>query len=286
MVLHVAARWGSPELALDVIKTLQSMQVTWQEHHFAPVIEAFCRQNQVKQAFEVLGTIRDYHVTPDSGTAYPIYKAISGNVSSVDAAWKHLDDLHADGKRVDALALDVVLRAAVRIQDLQRALGIYKAYPDFNASPSIDTFNILLVGCTRVSQRQLGDKLMTEMTEAGIKPNAKTYEGVIELCLSQPTYEDAFYYLEEMKAEGFTPPPSTYVRIIKKCVLNGDSRHQLAMEEMRSLGYEIPKSLQAFIDSGGKDAEDKPDTSETFAAGRPLRREHDVSLASNTGIIL
>lgn len=267
-----------------MIRTLQSLRVTWAEHHFAPLIEAFCQNGEMEQGFEVLGTMRSYDVTPNAGTAFPLYRKVVGSLQRLDGAWKTLDELNRDGKVVDITALNVVVRAAVRLEDLQRALGIYQAFPEFNATPNVDTFNFLLAGCIHTSHRQLGDKLMNEMREAGVKPDAVTFERVITLCLTQATYEDAFYYLEEMKAQGFVPAASVYESVVRKCVLTGDPRHKLAFEEMLSYGYEVSPRLQAFVDSGGQPQEEEFVESENYASTRPTRRPRDITGAGSRGI--
>ncbi|THH33261.1 hypothetical protein EUX98_g903 [Antrodiella citrinella] len=272
-VLNVAARAGEPQLALDVIRTLQLSRIVWEEYHFAPLVEAFCKNKDLKQAVEVLGTMQDYKVTPDAGTAYPIFHTIA-TAARLDLAWQAADKVREEGKVVDVTALNAILRGAVKLKDLQRALGIYSVYSDFKASPNIDTFNILLAGCIATAHRQLGDRLLTEMKTAGIKPDAVTFQRTVILCLTQPTYEDAFFYLEEMKKEGFVPSRSLYENIIRKCVLAGDPRHKLALEEMLSQGHEVSATLEAFVNSGGEVVSSKVyhPVSDVYASTHPPRR--------------
>ena len=97
----------------------------------------------------------------------------------------------------------------------------------------------------------LGDKLIAEMREAGISPDARTYERLIVLCLTQPTYEDAFYYLEEMKTLGLHPSHAVYEAIIRKLVSVGDTRYKIALEELKECGYPVSSRLESFISSGG-----------------------------------
>ncbi len=66
---------------------------------------------------------------------------------------------------------------------------------------------------------------------------------MIYLCLTQETYEDAFFYLEEMKAAGHVPPIRTYAKIIRRCIGANDPRYKMALEEMGEIGYSAPKSL-------------------------------------------
>lgn len=250
-VLHTVGRHGISALGLDVLDVLGRMNVKWQEHHFAPVIEAFTRETKIKEALEMLSIIRGHGIDPVTETAHPIYQAIQKDSDGVDAAWAYLEQLHEEGKIVDVTALNVIIQASVAIGDLQRAVGTYKTAADLNVNPDVDSFNFLLSGCIMAEHRELGDRLLAEMKEARVKPDVRTYERLIVLCLTQPIYEDAFFYLEEMKGEGYLPPANVYEAIVRKCVQVGDTRHKLAVDEMLECGYEISPNLKSFMVSGG-----------------------------------
>lgn len=250
-VLHTAGRHGLSSLAPDVIKVLQSMNVEWAEHHFAPVVEAFCRDGDIKEALGVLELMRNNDVPPSLETASPIFEVISGSADAVDEAYGILEDMHNEGRTVDVAAFNVVIQACVALMDLQRALGTYQVAGDLAVKPNIDTYNLLLSACISASHRQLGDRLISEMREANVTPDEHTYERLIVLCLTQPTYEDAFYYLEEMKTRALRPTQAIYESIIRKCFSVGDSRHQLALDEMVEEGHEVNGRLQKFLDSSG-----------------------------------
>ncbi|EGO00063.1 hypothetical protein SERLA73DRAFT_88892 [Serpula lacrymans var. lacrymans S7.3] len=251
-VLQTAGRHGLPDLATDVIRVLRMMGVEWQEWHFAPLIESFCKVQKLKEAFGTLDIMRSNGIHPVAETTQPIFKAIAKDIDNVDGAWEILDELRNEGKVIDATAINTVIQAAISLGDLQRAVGAYKAFPDYGSKPNIETFNLLLSGCIAASHRELGNRLLLELKEASIKPDARTYERIIILCLTQASYEDAFFYLEEMKAQKFLPPISVYDSIIRTCVANGDARYSLALDEMKQCGYEVSRDLQRFISSGGK----------------------------------
>ncbi|KZT66398.1 hypothetical protein DAEQUDRAFT_675174 [Daedalea quercina L-15889] len=252
-VLHTAGRHGRSALALDAFRILGRIGVEWQEHHFAPVIEALCKEKRIKDALATLDMMRDHDITPLLETALPISNAVATDTDTVDEAWGYLEALREEGKRVDVSAINVVIRAAIILGDLQRAVGTYKAAGSLGVEPNVDTYNLLFAGCIAAKHRELGDRLLTEMKGAGVRPDARTYERLIALCLTQANYEDAFFYLEEMKAEGHAPPRSVYIALIRKCVALGDTRYRLAVEEMLECGYEVGEDLQRFIDSGGED---------------------------------
>lgn len=253
-VLHTAGRHGLSDLATDVIRVLRNLGADWQEHHFAPLVEALCKAGNLKDAFGTLDLMRSSNIFPTTITAQPIYDFLKQDIDKVDGAWELLDNLRNEGKTIDRTAINAIIRAAISLSDLQRAVGAYKAFPDYKCVPDIDTFNTLLSGCIVASHRELGNKLLLDLKGLGIKPDATTYERIIILCLTQATYEDAFFYLEEMKAQKFVPPRSVYDAIIRTCIAAGDSRHTLALDELKQCGYTVSRSLQTFIDSGGQES--------------------------------
>jgi len=251
-VLHTAGRHGLPDLAADVLCVLKTMDVELKEYHFAPLIEAFCRTNRIKEALSTLTSMRQDNIEPNADTAHSIFESIRVNTDAIDAAWDALGSLHADGQTVDITAVNVVIQASVALGDLQRAFGTYQMCTELGVKPTLDTYHFLLSGCIAARNRELGDRLITELKEAKIKPDARTYERLIVLCLSGETYEDAFFYLEEMKAEKMIPPLSLYEAIIHRCVVNKDERYILAMKELEECGYTVSRALQRVIHGDGE----------------------------------
>ncbi|KAF9461287.1 hypothetical protein BDZ94DRAFT_1283531 [Collybia nuda] len=247
VVLHTAARHGLPDLATDVLRILKVMGAPWKEHHFAPLVEAFCRAGQIKEAIVALDIMRTNEIEARMETAYPIVNIEKG-VEAVDATWAIIDELHKGGKNIDIAAFQVLIRASVFLKDLQRAVGAYKSLPEYGVSPDLPIFNLLLQGCVSASHRKLGSLLLDDMQAAKIKPDQETYVQFILLCLTQDTYEDAFFYLEEMKTASFTPPRSVYEAIIQKCLTARDTRYTIAIQEMKETGYELSDRLARQLD--------------------------------------
>lgn len=234
-----------------MIETLKALNIVWREHHIAPVIEAMCHHGEIKEAFMMLDYMRRNDIEFTKETALPIVALVKKDVDAVDDAWGKLEVIREEGHNVDVVAFNVVVEGAVALKDLQRAVGTYKGAAQLGVTPNIDTYNILLRACVDARHRPLGDRLLSDMKEAGIKPDRTTYERMVRLCLTQSMYEDAFFYLEEMKSLGMVPPLIVYESIIRKLVTVGDTRYNIALEELKECGYEVSNRLQSFISSGG-----------------------------------
>jgi pentatricopeptide repeat protein len=247
-VLHTAARHGLPDLATQVLEILKTLKTKIQEFHFAPVIEAFCKANKMKEAFQLLHLMRAYHITPLPSTSFSLFENIRRDVETIDKTYALVKQMKDAGEPVDISVLEVFLQAAIYQGDLQRALEIYESFPEFDAVPTINTLNFLLAGCVAARHRVLGDKLLDEMTnQKSIKPDLHTYEQMILLCLTQDTYEDAFFYLEEMKGAGFFPSLKIYEELVRKCVASDDPRYKIAVSEMRECNYPISPDLKEVL---------------------------------------
>ncbi|EPQ56972.1 hypothetical protein GLOTRDRAFT_127356 [Gloeophyllum trabeum ATCC 11539] len=251
-VLHTAGRSHLPELAASVIRTLKSLGATLREYHFAPLVEALCGAQRIKEAVLTIELMRENNVEPTLQTIDPLSQWARGTLDGIDVMWTALDELHEEGKTVDVMVVNALIKAAVELGELQRAVGVFQAMPSLGIKPDRTTFEELLAGCIVLRHRELGDRLLAQMKELHIKPKARTYTRLIELCLTQETYEDAFFYLEEMKAQGIKPGVEVYNAIVRKCVENNDSRYKIALEEMKECGYEVSRQLQRFISSGGQ----------------------------------
>lgn len=247
-VLQTCARHGLSDLALDVMRVLRGIGVDpWHEHHFAPLVEALCKDGKLKEALHTLGGMRKQRINPTNETVRPLTEYLQQDVDRLDSIWQTLDQWRREGNTVDVLFLNSVIQASVFLNDLQRAVSAYKSLSDYDCKPNVQTFNSLLSGCVAAKHRQLGDKLLLDLKQAAVTPNAETYEHIILLCLTQPVYDDAFFYLEEMKTQKFVPSPKVYTTITQVCVAAKDSRYSTALAEMRQCGYPLSPSLRRFL---------------------------------------
>lgn len=255
-VLNTAARHGLPSLAASVLHEFDALKVPLQEYHLAPVLEAFAVNGQIKEAFRILDLIRASGNVPSLATARPILQVIQSDPDTVDNAYTVLEELSTEGQKMDIVAANVIVEAAVSLNDIQRAIGIYKSLPTLGLTPNIDTYNLLMDVCRRVGHRELAERLFKDMADSNVKPDANTYRHFIRVQLMQTNYEEAFFYLEDMKGKGLKPTRPIYESIIRRCVSVGDSRYKLAVEEMEQMGYDIMSGLQQYIDSGGASGRD------------------------------
>lgn len=240
-VLSVAAEHAHPALAVSVFDELAKISVAWDERHFLPLIQAYVRAEDIRQAFIVLNIMRERSVTPPTiRSIETLVQAIAVDTKSLDTAYFILEDLaKQEGQKVDLVAFSSLLEACVRLKDASRAVATYQDAAKFGVTPDLETFNILLRAVQQVAHIDLMMTILKDMKAAGLSPNEETFTAVILTCVLQPPpqHEAAFPYLEDMKAHGYIPSSGIYQAFIKKCVFGNDDRVYALLDEMKNMGH-------------------------------------------------
>jgi Pentatricopeptide repeat domain/PPR repeat len=249
-ILSTAARHGHPALATSVFDALATLKIQYQSHHFLPLIEAYVRCGDIRQAFIVIDIMRQSCLTPpQTYMLSPLIKEIGKSTQSLDRAFFILQDIiQKEGKRIDIVAFNCLLAACIHLNDASRAISTYRDAETLKVQPNIETFNILLNAAQIVAHTDLAMYILSDLKAAQITPNANTYRHVIMTFLRHPgaLYDQAFLYLEEMKASGYIPAAGIYSSFVKKCVYQNDDRALSLLEEMKNLGY-TTKILERWV---------------------------------------
>lgn len=145
---------------------------------------------------------------------------------------------------------------------------------------NVQTYNILLSTAIDRRNRHLAKAVLTHLTKANIHGDATTYERVIVLSLTQPSYESAFTYLGECKENKITPTRDSYLAIGKRCLEERDERWIGIGQEMLKRGYYPGPQLAQALQKGGwmeTDSTDARRTRRSAPVGR-VRRSHRHSV--------
>ncbi|KAG9285421.1 hypothetical protein G9A89_010896 [Geosiphon pyriformis] len=261
-IINSGARLGKPEIAIAAIKHLLAQKAKLEEYHWAGLLEAYVTGGDLKRAFNVLELVNIQGVKKTIKTAWPLCLAIREDAAKVDEAYFILEELHKNGKKIDVTALNVVIfscgfvgvnpETGSREPDIVRAVETYNQAEKLGVEPNEETFETLLDICVAIKHHSVAHQLVEELRRRGLEPTKKIYNYLIELACSNVDYEEAFAYLEEMKSRNIVPDKVVYEMIIRKCAYMRDPRAKIALEEMETLGFDIPQNLRQYVKKGGK----------------------------------
>lgn len=247
-VLNLAARQGDPGLATSAIRILAARRSALSPFHYEALLTAYTEAQDAKTAFRILTIMAKAGLEPHSTTTRPLFLYLSKDDRLPDKAWQVLKSLHQDGHVIPTAAVNVVIEAKLYTGLFGQAVEFYKELHTIcESGPNTETFNILLQGSTRQSNKSMAMFFASEMRALGLKPDRLTYDRLILVCSHDDDYEDAFRYLEEMTTvgadkvedgqKGWWMRRGTATCLAQRCAKAGDARvwHLLDVTEKRDL---------------------------------------------------
>lgn len=264
-VLNLAARHSDPDLATSAIQQLTARRSSLSAFHYEALLAAYAGAHDLKTAFRILNIMSKAGLEPDSSSTRPIYHYLTSSKNLPSKGWKDLQVLCEDGHSIPIAAVNVVLESTISVGHFDEAVGLYKqVHSLYECDANTETFNVLFQGCSRQRSKDLAMFLASEMTALGVKPDRLTYDRLILVCLNEEDYEDAFLYLDEMKAvgdqkgdvDGWWMRTGTATIMVRRCVLNNDDRAWLVLTELEKRGYNKSERLRAWAEQNWKGSRD------------------------------
>jgi pentatricopeptide repeat protein len=223
-----------------------------QEYHIAPILLCLeqAQPNDLGYAFALLHLMAERGITPTNTTTQPVVRMLSANSEIRTHAVEWLKTKATSSENVSIHAWNCLIAAQVGVNDKNSSIGLpefYKAVsllddaPSFGISPDTRTYNLLLRGCMRFKNPEMGRNLYRMMLLRRVERNAETHERLILLTLLEEDYEDAFLHLEQMSKEKFVPSSLALMAMAKKCAGKADVRWNTCVRMMEGLGYPIPE---------------------------------------------
>ncbi|KAJ1673752.1 hypothetical protein EV182_004626, partial [Spiromyces aspiralis] len=260
-VLTTAARWGNIELARSCLLVLEEKGIAIKDYHLEALFEAIVTSHDWARMFEMLQHMRE------SGMGYErgLFKKLTRELvrgrgkrgNTPEGVYEIMRDVSAKYPLVaaDGLVVNALLETMVIEGRLGEALEKTKEwFHELGIKRTLDTYHVLLQGCETDGNKTAAEVLFTSLRERdGLSPIPQTYTLMVNVCLSQKNYEDAFLFLEAMKAHNIVPPATLYVNMAKRCAVENDPRGARLLDEMRTIfGYRVSARVQQFVETGGR----------------------------------
>lgn len=224
-ILHSSARKGDVHLATDVFRMLENRKTVFNAEHYELLIEAYLTLQDLRTAISVYPVMVDAGIKIDQGSTRLLYKYLAADHSRPEEAFGHLESLLEMRTKIPIQVTNCVMDASIELDNLTLAVEKYKTIGDIcESGPDVETFNILLRGCSNERRKELGIYLVSEMMGMDISPNTLTYERLIMLCLAAGDTEDAYKYYQEMDGLGWRPRQEALASLKEAMLKSGDDR--------------------------------------------------------------
>ncbi|KAJ2081740.1 Telomerase protein component 1 [Coemansia sp. RSA 988] len=259
--LDVAARSGDVELATNILQRLQRHGYALREQHLEALLEALVRRGQWARAFAALAAMRRGGMGRGPSTLRMVTRTVAASANAeadADAAFDAL--VAAPTEAVDACVLDALVAGLAlggHVEAAEQRLSTW--FTRLQVQRTAVSYVSVLRGCTHRRNKTVAERVLAQLLDdEALTAPREAYEQMVLVALLQPNYEDAFVYLEAMKAHSMLPSWRTYAALARRCARVRDPRAHVAVQEMRKLGYVVTPALLSFVDTHGRNARYMP----------------------------
>ena len=146
-----------------------------------------------------------------------------------------LRSMEANGVERDVRGFAAAMVACREAGEWERAVGLLEEMKAEGIAPNFPTFCVALSACSRKGQwRRALSLLEVDMASAGVEPNLKAWQIVLDACVVAGRGEEAAAYLPRMRAAGVEPNVSCYERVIYATAKKGN--WELALQMLEDMG--------------------------------------------------
>ncbi|KAJ1834521.1 hypothetical protein LPJ73_007801, partial [Coemansia sp. RSA 2703] len=270
--LRLAARSGDHELARRLIGHLRARGFPLRDFYVEALVVALARAGQWGPAFEVLAEARGAGACGASQSVRSLGRLLADTgdraVALGDQAFVALQAAPLAAR--DTVTLDALVSGIAAAGHPAEALTRLRTwYPTLSAPRTACSYTGVLRSCIYPSNQQVAEQLLSLMLDTDkLEPPADVHELMVRVCLGQFHYEDAFVYLDAVRALGRTPQWATLAALARRCAVARDPRAATALDEMRRLGLPVTQALQAYVEARGRSPRREPRARRRDSASR------------------
>ncbi|KAI0561011.1 hypothetical protein FGB62_95g075 [Gracilaria domingensis] len=230
--VDACGRAGNLRKALCVLvdKGFVSLSKLEQTVVYEKLIDACIRCNSVKKAQSLLKGMVESCV-PRTQTIYDCLLSASGTARQVDDGLAILSQMRADGFSAQKITTyNALIRSSARAGRFNDAMKVYNTLKESPIEPNLDTFNAILSSFARAAQPDKALSTLKSMREKeNLKPNAISYNWVVNACARAGDVARAFHVARTMRDEGIRVNVVTYNNLLQACCKAGRLERAFAL---------------------------------------------------------
>mmetsp|Transcript_33690 Transcript_33690/g.65246 ORF Transcript_33690/g.65246 Transcript_33690/m.65246 type:complete len:679 (-) Transcript_33690:124-2160(-) len=196
-VLKAAARNADMTQARAIFREMISTGLEPDFSTFAAMIRGYCSAGDMDQAMAYLHNMRQGGMSPDG----PLFDSLLEGCAHrrlPDLAGQVLADMEAAGVRPSSATLAILVRLHAARGDLEEGLALYQELSQCHGlEPDSHTMGTLVCTCLTSGRHDLAMMAYQNLSSAGCRATARTFEDLIVSCLSYGDLDFAVRLLDE-----------------------------------------------------------------------------------------
>lgn len=170
---------------------------------YSAMIRGYCAVGSVEQAMPYLACMRSRGVFPDITIFDAILDACACR-SLLSLADEVIAEMEAAAVHASNMTLAILVRLYGSRGELARAFALFEELPRrYQLEVNAHAHGALVAACLAVGRRDLALQAFARMANAGCRPSARTFEGLIASCASNGELDEAVRLVDD--ALGLSP---------------------------------------------------------------------------------
>ncbi|XP_010519906.1 PREDICTED: pentatricopeptide repeat-containing protein At5g25630 [Tarenaya hassleriana] len=214
---------GRPEISSELLDSMledENSGVRPNLRTFNVLIQAWCRQNNVEEAWNVVRKMEGCGIQPDTVTyntiaTYYVQKGETRRAEEVVVEEMMMKKKNKQKVKVNGRTCGILVGGYCREGKVRDGLRFARKMKDLGVYPNLVVLNSLIKGFTEVMDRDGIYEVLSLMKECKVKPDVITYSTVMNVWSSAGYMDKCAQVFEEMINAGVRPDAHVYSILAK-----------------------------------------------------------------------
>lgn len=217
-IIHACALCGGENahsLAYDYFKQMKLMNVEPSIGTYGALVHAFTNANKIDQAFELIEAMRSRDIEPNN-VIHSTVLAACVRTGDLTRAWQHYELMSSKyAIKPDEVSLSIMMHAAARAGQGERALRIFRHFSQLMLSPTKVTYHTLMTALAkRKDLRWKVFETADQMEANGHTPTIYTFNILCYACAKDGAIEKIPRILSKLQNMNLQPDSYTFTSLI------------------------------------------------------------------------
>ncbi|PWA90403.1 tetratricopeptide-like helical domain-containing protein [Artemisia annua] len=216
-IINGLCKLGEYKEAIKLLEGMKDDGVLPDVNSYYPIIHGLCKAKRIEEAWDLFAQMVENGVKPDVITYAALMSAYS-NLSKEEDLITYFKELIAHGISPDQDVLAFMFESHFKKGYLysKKPFSIMRKMLDNNVLPNnMHIYNAFIKGFSENDDMDLAMKLLAEVHERGLNPDAFTYRSLISGYLDEYDTEKARLLFNEMQQRNVCPNDVTYEEFLK-----------------------------------------------------------------------
>ncbi|KAI4310629.1 hypothetical protein MLD38_035593 [Melastoma candidum] len=242
MLLNCVAKSGDAATAYKLVNDMVTGSQIPEHLAYSQLLKSFCMCQRITEALELIRSIKNRGLHMEANYLNTLVKGLSLAGQMTDAI--EIVEIMKRKVWVDVRTYGSIIRGYLKVNDVSRALRLFKEMKDYGLVPDVLTYTALIQNLFKLSEYEKAKGLYNEILDSGQEPDDVVIMAMVAGLVSHNKSE-ALEFLRSMEKKGSDRNRRrTYLSFIRELFKVASNNEILdVLQEMHDLKIPIPDEL-------------------------------------------